>query len=184
MRAFNFAVALFALSSSSFAATQARDINTEYGFSLLFPTDVVTCVGKSGNHPHGFFGYLGPSNCRSRPSLTARAISWWADYNSAFAANARVYAESCVPPRGKNAEFSISNLRSFVCEERRGQAITLTVHAERGLWGKEWGNEESKTPFLFYDVSLSTDVAHRTADERTFKQFLRDARVLPLGNDR
>lgn len=168
---FGFAVALV----GAYGHPQYR--NTEFGMGVVFPAGVRVCTARSGDHPHGFYGWFGgsPTLCdATRIADNSSALSVYASYNSTFDNSPREEAARRCRERGAPIAInldtiSMANRPSSVCAIRlSNNSIEISIFSQSG----EIITRTGSYPRVLYSATLTTNQSMVDRDIEEFSRFV------------
>lgn len=172
---------LAALPPGSAAAAKRVGVE-EFGVSVMLPAGARLCYGESGTHVHGIYTLLDGQDCGS--SRHGPALGVWANYNAAFAPDAVAYLQAyddCADtgPRWDGEwRSAVGGLPTAYCQRVLPDGrIVVALMGQSAPWGPGFGDEEGRTPRLFYHVWLHTTPSRRERDLATFRTFVRSIRI-------
>jgi hypothetical protein len=155
--------------------------NGEFAISAQFPAGARVCEARSGDHPHGFYAWLGGrlTDCHATvPDPAVRAISIYASYNASF----QTSAASLLPcpgggaPRGRGVDvrgLSLRGLPSIRCiTQQRDGTIEIAVAARGGRWASHYRSAEFRAGAIDYVAALDTRPERLAGDLVLFRAFL------------
>lgn len=154
--------------------------NEEYGIETRFPAESRVCEALSGDHPIGFYAWLGrQTDCDVPKPPSVSAVNVTALYNTAFytlppLSNCR----NGSVPRGTGINLrglAFRRLRSISCAIRREDgSLEIFVAAQGGRWRGRNRSAETSAPLVNYSAVLKTNPARLERDMATFRTFLSD----------
>ncbi len=175
--------ALIALPASAHDRTYR---NAEFGLQETFPAGVKVCTALSGNHPHGFYGLIGPNpgECQSeKPNISVIGVyaSWNTIYYKTPFAELPGYCRKPKPNDFISAaalkHMRIPGVRSVACFTT-DRPIAIEVVALAGKPLDEDDPEARNTHSTIYHVTLATSPQHFRRDLPMFRRFLASLRVM------
>jgi hypothetical protein len=168
--------------------------NVYFGFKIVLPSDIITCLEDEDIYNHGLVILLDAkktNDCESYEARKLRHISIFAFYNSSEPNNALPDllrwvcrwggATPCLPaPKG----LSIGTLTSLAVKRLNSSGeINITVLAQGG--GPEplgiVRHNEAHVHAVNYLVTLKSDRAHFKDDMRYMREILKDIRFILRG---
>jgi hypothetical protein len=153
--------------------------NVEYGIEARFPVGSRVCEARSGDHPIGFYAWLGrQTDCGVAMPRSMGAMNITANYNAAFETSPSVLLEcrNDSVPRGSRVDLrglALPGIRSTKCAVRRGDgSLEIFVAAQGGNWGGRVRSSEARAPLINYYAVLRTRPERAQRDMATFRRFL------------
>lgn len=152
--------------------------NEEFGIQARFPSGIQVCEALSGDHPIGFYAWLGrQTDCGASKPPSVGAMNVTALYNAAF------YTSPSLPgcragsvPRGSRIDLSglaFRGLRSVSCATRQADgSLEVFVAAQGGSWGRRYRSPETRAPLIDYSAVLKTNPERLRRDMATFRTLL------------
>lgn len=181
------ALALACLPGPANAAAGPRvHRNGEFGIEARFPAGARVCAALSGDHPVGFFAWLGArTQCQAAKPSSVSAMNITASYNSAFERSAIVHLEcrnGSVPRRSgiDLRGLAIPRLRGGSCAIRRQDgSLEVFVAAQGGNWGRLDRSSVPGAPLINYYARLKTRPERVERDMAAFRAFLARMEIRP-----
>lgn len=163
--------------------------NEEFGIRAGFPSGSLVCQSRSGDHPVGFYSWIGrPTDCeRGMMDAGERSIGVYGAYNSGFARS----PEGELPcrhgsvPSGITIDLTILSIpgqRAASCAIRQENGLVrIVVATQDGTWSAGDNSPEFKTPKINYAATLITHPDNIQEDLTTFRDFLARLVIEPDG---
>lgn len=158
--------------------------NEEFGIQTAFPEVNKVCVARSGDHPIGFFAWLGRTTECDRPkSPLTSSISITAAYNSSFdiKPDTKLCRDREVP---EGMDLSLTDLafpgfKSVRCATRlEDDLVSVVVAAQAGTWeDAELRAEARRAPAVNYYAQLITTSRRIDRDIVIFRYVLNKTNI-------
>lgn len=151
--------------------------NSEFGMGVVFPEGVRVCTARSGDHPHGFYGWFGgsPTVCdATRISDNSSSLSVYASYNSTFDNSPREEAARRCRERGDPIAInldttSMDNRPSSICAIKLpNNSIEISIFSQSG----EIVTRTGSYPRVLFSATLTTNQSKVDHDIEVFSRFV------------
>jgi hypothetical protein len=182
---FYLSIALAGCSGGTSVQATQRQVNSEFKFSVEFPSDISVCTATSGEHPHGFFVRFEDqkTDCRAvNVNSSISGISIDAYFNTAFWRTLEDAADAfCEDGDAQESEIGAETMNYLAFNERRSLAcvvkrsdgsIDVFVVTQAGEWPGPQDSSDLMAPYINYTASLHTTKANMARDLSTFRRVL------------